>query len=267
MSLALANTLFGLTFLVTNSLMKHEQSLSAVENEKLAVTVGTECVDDVSSPQVITPVPVVESVTLETEPTAHHTYTSNSMLLQVPATDNFSAENSHHLSITRASPRRSLGNDGELHTEGTHCSQPAALSMPEPNLPPRVQAEEHDQLGSQSSFHPEGASCSTLQTEAPVQHLIVTAAMQADQSNQLVSQALVQQPLPLANLLPEIIHSGGTGSASVSQEPASCLPQILPMAALVPPQALHPDPLQNELTRLRKQVELRTRMHEEQVRA
>lgn len=39
--------------------------------------------------------------------------------------------------------------------------------------------------------------------------------------------------------------------------------QILPITSIIHPLALHPDPLQNEITRIHKHIEMRTKAHEE----
>ena len=251
-------------------MLTYDQVSSLTEHVRLAVSVGADCEEGLTSPN-ITPVSF-DVVTSQVGPTASHADTSNSALFQVPPVENLPTENGQE------STPRSLRSEGGIHTEGTHSSQPTALSMQQPNMSAEMQAEEFNQLACQSVLHPAPPAetvgtereltpescCLASQTEVPVQQPIASAAMQADQSNQLVSQSVLHPPLPLTNLLPERTHSEGNGSG-VPQEPGIRLLQILPMAAWVHPQALHPDPLQNELMRIRKQVELRTKMHEDKV--
>jgi len=252
-------------------MLTHDQVSSLSEHGRRAVAVGTESEEGLISPNTA---PVsFDVVTSQVGPTAAHTKTLNSTRLQVPPVENLSSENGQE------STPRSLRSEGEIHTEGTHSSQLTALSMQQPNISAEMQAEEFNQLAPQSVLHPAPPAetvgterevrpescCLTAQTEVPVQQPIATAAVQADQSNQLVSQSVVHPPLPSANLLPERARSEGNGSTGVPQEAEVHLLQILPMAAWVHPQALHPDPLQNELMRIRKQVELRTKMHEDKV--
>ncbi|KAG1359754.1 hypothetical protein COCNU_08G012000 [Cocos nucifera] len=108
--------------------------------------------------------------------------------------------------------------------------------------------------------------CSGQQTEAPLQQPNMTATVPIGQSSQLVlhlSQPLVH-PSPLnASMPPERPHSEDLRSTSVQPESGSHLSQPFHMAPLLPPQGLQPEPLKNELTRLRIHQDSLTKLHDD----
>ncbi|KAJ6793025.1 Uncharacterized protein M6B38_112400 [Iris pallida] len=97
-----------------------------------------------------------------------------------------------------------------------------------------------------------------LQTEVSLQQPISDAAAQGDQTNQFVSWSGVP-PLPpnsstrLEMTRPEHLTRG-------QSEPGSQVSQMLPWPSIP---MIGPDPLQNELMRIRKQDESRTKKHED----
>nr|XP_029117149.1 uncharacterized protein LOC105033425 isoform X2 [Elaeis guineensis] len=108
--------------------------------------------------------------------------------------------------------------------------------------------------------------CSGQQTEAPLQQPNMTATVPIGQSSQLVlhlSQPLVH-PSPLnASMPPERPHSEDLRSTSMQPESGSHLSQLFPMAPLLPPLGLQPEPLKNELTRLRIHQDSLTKLHDD----
>lgn len=248
----------------------HDQVLPNSEQERLAVAVGTGCDDSRACPQTTTAAVSFGDVsTSQAESTLQHTCTIGSTLLEVHPSDNLSPENG------QASTLQTLRSEGDNCMDVTHSCQSASLSIQQPIVLAEAQVEGSnwltsqsvlhqvplaETLGTQELVHPESICCSAPRTEVPVQQ----STMPAEQSNHLLFQS-VHSLLPSANLLQESTHSEIIADAGVPQQPGGRLLQMLPMSACVHPHELHPDPLQNELVRIQKQVELRTKLHEDKV--
>lgn len=255
-------------------LLIYDQVLPVSEHESLAVTVGTGCDNSLACLQATAPAVSFGNVsTLLAESTVQHACTMDSTLLHVPRVDSLSTEN------CQAGTPQPLTSEGENRMHGTRPCQSMPLSIHQPIVGAEAQVEKSNQLapqhvlhqlspaetlGMRGLAHPEGNCSSTSLTGLPVQQSIVPTALQAEQFNHLLSQS-VHPLLPSANLLLESTHSGVIADTGVPQQTVGRLLQMLPMAACVHPQGLHPDPLQNELTRIQKQVELRTKLHEDKV--
>ncbi|KAJ0966484.1 hypothetical protein J5N97_023401 [Dioscorea zingiberensis] len=103
---------------------------------------------------------------------------------------------------------------------------------------------------------------STRQTEDSLQQPLMNAHTQEEHLSQDFSQ-----PMPTTSLSNEtpLVRAQSEVFSGVGVQPGveGCFPQNSPIGPWLPPQVLHPDPLQNELIRIRKHEDLFTKMHED----
>ncbi|KAM0941864.1 putative DNA helicase chromatin regulator PHD family [Dioscorea sansibarensis] len=105
---------------------------------------------------------------------------------------------------------------------------------------------------------------STQQTEDCLQQPLMNTQAQEEQLNQLFSQSMLTRSSSNGNTLTVRAQSEVFDGVHVQPpEAEGRLPQNVPIGPWLPPQVLHPDPLQNELIRIRKHEDLFTKMHED----
>ncbi|XP_072965441.1 uncharacterized protein [Typha angustifolia] len=104
---------------------------------------------------------------------------------------------------------------------------------------------------------------STQKTVAPEQQSLPPPAILVGQSNHLASQSIMQSSTSLSNIPSERTCAQDISNTCVQSELVNHLPQLFPMAPLMLFQGFQPEPLKNELTRIRLHEDLITKMHED----
>ncbi|XP_017701402.2 uncharacterized protein LOC103719900 isoform X2 [Phoenix dactylifera] len=229
------------------------------EHERAAASVGVVSDQGHGSSQqiVVPPLHSVDIVHLQVEPTNRNATISDTLDQVSSSSQQIADPTLHSVDVVLSQPI----NHSTTILDSLQLQLPPSTDMPlvdhgrgSTSICIESQEEPHSQI-----------LCSSQQTEAPLQQPNITAAVPVGQSGQLVSQ--LSQPLvdpsPLnASMPPERPHSGDL-STSVQAESGSRLSQLFHMAPLLPPQGLQPEPLKNELTRLRIHQDSLTKLHDD----
>ncbi|KAH7669843.1 DNA helicase protein [Dioscorea alata] len=104
---------------------------------------------------------------------------------------------------------------------------------------------------------------STQQTEDCLQQPMINTQAQEEHLNQLFSQSMPTTSSSNSHTLTVRAQSEAFDGVRVQPEAEGRLPQNVPIGPWLPPQVLHPDPLLNELIRIRKHEDSFTKMHED----